>query len=121
MSRRDEGKYVLRPVGWGPFRMPGERKRLERLTKKYEEIFEDSPQRSEQAVVPLPRPRPKPPAAPTAKPLSRPKAEVPHQEIEAAPERPADVAAPSPWQPPPQPVDDDWTMPLPVVGPGQSG
>jgi hypothetical protein len=42
-------------VGWGPFHLPGERRRMERLTRKYKEFFDAIEKETEQAAA-LPSP-----------------------------------------------------------------
>jgi hypothetical protein len=54
MARKAE--HVLRSRGWGVSRLPGERKRMDRLTKKYEDIFDGIEQRAEQSTQTLPEP-----------------------------------------------------------------
>lgn len=57
MGREDD--YPLRTVGWGPFTLPGERKRMQRLKEKYDTLAEQFDREAAAA-------QDEPPAAPAA-------------------------------------------------------
>src|SRR4051812_35367715 len=58
MARRDEG--VLKTVGWGPFALPGERKRLRKAEDELVAEVEATPTTPGQPLTPDPVPAPDP-------------------------------------------------------------